>query len=261
MDRITKSVFTNVRSYVNKKKEKYILSKYGLKKCEDMPIHFIYMVETLKAYNITFDSLIDIGAFKGWFTLVMNSLIKIDKSICIEPNKKYIQDIIEINNKYNVNVVNVALSDCPGEVTYKDHPEHPQMNSIVEINKSLMSEKFQFCDVDLFTESKVDVKTLDQITDDKIFGNPPEHNYFIKIDTQGNELNILKAGQKVLERTNGILIEYMFTNPYYANYSFNDLVDYLYISNFVCKGALNIERASSHEISAVDFLFIKNKEK
>ena len=55
----------------------------------------------------------------------------------------------------------------------------------------------------------------------------PNPKFILKIDTQGNELNVLRQGQKVLECTEMCLIEFMFFSPYKTNYTFDDLVTFM----------------------------------
>ena len=84
-----------------------------------------------------------------------------------------------------------------------------------------------------------------------------KHSLFIKIDTQGNELNVLKHSIQTLKYTKVLLIEFMFLNPYKNDFSFFDLISFLNKHDFICKGALTIFKRPSKKISGVDFLFVK----
>lgn len=86
-----------------------------------------------------------------------------------------------------------------------------------------------------------------------------QKTFFIKIDTRGNELNILKKGIEVRESTNGLLIEFMFTTPYETDFNFYELISFLNKDGFECKGALTIRKRPSKKVSAVDFFFVRSK--
>jgi hypothetical protein len=80
----------------------------------------------------------------------------------------------------------------------------------------------------------------------------------MKIDTQGTELEVLQGAGQVLQRTMGCLVEHIFASPYRRSYRFEDLVEWFSQREFACVGPLSVSRRRQHQISAVDFLFVKS---
>ena len=101
------------------------------------------------------------------------------------------------------------------------------------------------------------VSTIDDIIDKKYSGSEQGLKIFLKLDTQGNELNILKGALHTLPLINAVLLEHIFATPYKSKYDFNDLIGFMYETGFICNGALSIEYATTGEVSVVDFLFTK----
>ena len=85
------------------------------------------------------------------------------------------------------------------------------MNSIVESNIEVLNAEFPWDNPDLIDKNLVPTNTLDNY-----MKNLDTENYslFIKIDTQGNELNVLKHSVQTLKLTKVLLIEFMFLSPY-----------------------------------------------
>jgi FkbM family methyltransferase len=252
---IKNSIYYRLKSLLKKEELKNIASKYniGFVKIKDSSFSDIESMETIINYLKNTNILIDIGAHKGLFTKTANSFFPFDKTICFEPNKVLHNTIKENNSNINLIIENMALSDKEGKATFHLHQDS-SMNSIEESNPAVLKSEFPWDNPDLIKKMMVTTKTLDNY-----FKNPDFKNnlFFIKIDTQGNELNVLKHGIQVLKKTKVLLIEYMFLSPYKNESSFSDLIYFLNEHNFICKGALTIFKRPSKKISGVDFLFIK----
>ena len=218
-----------------------------------LPIELIETMETIKNYQCNANILMDIGAHIGLFSKAANAVFSFDKTICFEPNKE-MKGIIESNNKKNnIIVENIALSNKEGQATFYLHQDD-SMNSLVESENEILKDEFPWDNPDLLKKTTVNTITLDKYIEKNSLIN---ETFFIKIDTQGNELNVLKNGINALRQTEICLIEYMFTTPYKSDFSFYELLELMSKSNFDCKGALTISKRASKKISAVDFLFVK----
>ena len=153
-------------------------------------------------------------------------------------------------------IENVALSEKDGEVTFYLH-EDETMNSIVEADEEVLKGEFPYDNPEKMRKTTVNTTTLDKAVQALNF---TDKTFFLKIDTQGNELNVLNYGTQVLKQTEICFIEYMFLSPYKNNFSFQDLVGFMDAHQFDCQGALSILKRPSKKVSAVDFLFVKRKE-
>lgn len=210
--------------------------------------------QSIHFYIPKIDCLIDVGAHKGMFSNAFTSLIDTKQIISVEPNKKLINHILENNKGVKVTIESVGLSNKEGEFSYFEH-EDPTMNSIVESDKKVLKEKFPYDNPDKLIETKIPVSTLNMLA--KKSSLNPNDTVFLKIDTQGNELDILKGSEEVLPQIKGCLVEHMFVDAYHSNYSFKDLIDFMASKGFVLAGVPAIIKRQTAELSSADFLFIK----
>lgn len=252
---IKKSIYYRSKSFVEKEDYKNLLKKNSINVIDgnNLSKEIIETLETVKNYINNSNVLIDIGTHKGLFSKAADLFFNFEKIICIEPNEGMNKLIKNNINSDKLLLKNVALSDQKGEISFFLH-EDSSMNSIVESNHEILKNEFPYDNPDKIEEIKVKTDTLDNVINESKLDS---HKYFIKIDTQGNELNVLKNGISTLKNTEVCLIEYMFFSPYESNYDFYDLVHFMKENDFVCLGALTIFKRPSKKISGVDFLFVK----
>ena len=252
---IKKSIYYRLKSILNniELKDIALRNNIDLVKIKDSSFSDIESMETICNYLTNTNILIDIGAYKGLFSKTANSFFPFERTICFEPNKLLIDVIKKNNSNSNVIIENIALSDKEGTATFHLHQDS-SMNSIVESNIEVLNAEFPWDNPDLLDKNLVPTNTLDNY-----MKNLDTENYslFIKIDTQGNELNVLKHSIQTLKLTKVLLIEFMFLSPYKNDFAFFDLISFLNNHDFTCKGALNIFKRPSKKISGVDFLFVK----
>jgi len=252
---IKKSIYYRLKSILKKIELKDIAfrNNIDLNNIKESSFSDIESMETISNYLTKTNVLIDIGAHKGLFSKTANSFFSFDKTICFEPNKLLIDVIKKNNSNINLIIENIALSDKEGTATFHLH-EDSSMNSIIESNIDVLKSEFPWDNPDLLGKNLVPTKTLDNYM--KNFDSKNQ-SLFIKIDTQGNELNLLKHSVQTLKITKVLLIEFMFLNPYKNDFSFFDLISFLNMHDFICMGALTIFKRPSKKISGVDFLFVK----
>ena len=184
---------------------------------------------------------------------VGKSFFKLKKTILFEPNVKLHNTIKQHLKGCDFEISNFALSDKLETVEYHLH-EDDSMNSLVDVDKDSLKKEFPTDNPDKLSIVKTRTQTLDNYAKEN---NLLDKKIFIKIDTQGNELNILKYGHEVLKVTDGVLMEFMFTTPYRTDYSFEDVIRFIDDHGFSCKAAMNVLKRPSKKISGVYFLFIK----
>jgi FkbM family methyltransferase len=253
---IRQIIYNKAKNIVSNADKEAIAHKHNLTDLGGLSMELLHTFQSIAAFRKESSILIDIGAHKGFFTKAANQFLPIEKSYCIEPNIALNKEIIKNNPHVNIEVVNLALSEKSGLSAYYLH-EDSAMNSIVETDNELLKEKFPWDNPDKLQKTEVSTMSLDMFVES--LNLPKGLPLFIKIDTQGNELNILRHGTAALSLTEICVIEHMFLNPYKSTYTFLELIAFMAENNFDCKGALTISKRPSHEISAVDFLFVKNK--
>lgn len=145
---------------------------------------FIEFIKNRRFYK-NIDSVIDVGSHQGFFSLGLSSISK--KLICIEPfieNFKYLKENIGINNLTNVECINAFVSS----------------KSEKNMNFDLSS-LYRFNNTNIY-EFEVNAICLDDLFDEI------EYNSFIKIDAEGEEMQILKGCKKlILEKNPNFSIE------------------------------------------------------
>lgn len=253
---LKKSLYHRAKKFIDKEDLTNALEKNKLpSNFIDIPLELIDNMETIKNFMQNSNILLDIGCHKGLFSKTANAFFKFDKTICFEPNSSLHAEIKHNNSGNSFIIEDVALSDREGQVEFYLHQDN-SMNSIVEAQSDILESEFPWDNPKLMTKNIVNTTTLDNYVLKNALSDAV---FFLKIDTQGNELNILKEGIKTLKQTEICLIEFMFTTPYKSDFCFYNLIKFMEENQFDCKGALSISKRPSKKISAVDFLFVKKK--
>jgi FkbM family methyltransferase len=199
--------------------------------------------------------LVDIGAHRGCFARASDLVLGFERIVCIEPDSELMDDLNANVPKHKTTVRQLALSEVEGTADLFIH-EDRSMNSLLEADVNVLRTKFPTYRHDSICRREVKTTTLDSLLGQE--GLLDGRGLFLKLDTQGNELSILQAGKHTLKSTHACLVEFMFCTPYRQDYQFHHLIDFLHGVGLNCRGALQIIRRPSHEISGVDFLFARD---
>ncbi len=166
-----------------------------------------FILDRIKSeYTFT---IVDIGAMGG-IAKKWNSLSGFVKIIAFEPDER---EFNKLKSGGNVTYFNCALYDKSQDLRFYITKSRGK-SSIYEPNITLLS---QFEDVERYYIEKKEtipsekVRTLDSIIEDNSITDVD----FLKLDTQGSELNILKGGEKLtIPKVFGIQIEVEFIEMY-----------------------------------------------
>ena len=144
----------------------------------------------LKSNKIDLEVVYDIGAFKGeWTNLVSKTSLKNSKFYLFEANIENEEFLKKTNHNYYLEVLSNEIKEV-------------KFFSKVHEGDSYYLEKTNFYE-EKIKPKVIKTTTLNEIQ--KKEGIPlPD---FIKIDTQGSELDILVGGNKILEKCKIILLE------------------------------------------------------
>lgn len=139
------------------------------------------------------DSIIfDIGANKGWYTILFGKIANKGIIYAFEPVKaafKELQTNVCINNLNNVKFYNLAISNYVGQGEMKIPYNH---SPLAYLQKVSINSKKNTCKV----------ITIDQfMSEEKV-----KHVDFIKIDAEGSEYDILCGAKKLLMLDNAPII-------------------------------------------------------
>jgi FkbM family methyltransferase len=171
------------------------------------------------AYPLT---LIDVGAMGG-FPKKWRPVSRDIRVIAFEPDSR---EFAKLRSDGSIKYLNCALNDKSEELKMFITRRHgnsslfkPNQQRLREFNDA---ERFEVVDVITLPAGKV--KTLDQIAGE----NQLIDADFIKIDTQGTELRILRGGQnKVIPRVFGAEIEVEFMQMYEDQPLFREIDAYM----------------------------------
>ena len=150
-------------------------------------------------------SYLDIGVCKGHaIPFILEQLPSLQKIEMIEANEMHRRDLEKVSEEYNIPFYIEVLSDEIKEVKF--YLDGKGESSTGPGNSYYLEDTRHYIDAPY--EIRI-TNTLDNIYDE---------NYsfdLIKMDTQGSELDIIKGGSKLVQRSKGIILE---ENKYQYNF-------------------------------------------
>jgi len=144
-----------------------------------------------KISNLPIKSILDIGAQIGNFTLMCKKIWPNSSIVAVEANKNCESYLKSLNIEYHLEV----LSDFVKDVDFYTH-----LGSEIHTGNSYYKENTKFFTPGQYTILKKRTTTLDILFKDRVFD-------FIKIDTQGSEIDIIKGGLNICKLAKYILME------------------------------------------------------
>ena len=213
----------------------------------------IKILNILKQFNIKI-KYYDIGA-SGGLQPRANNFIEVLNPIFIEPDTSAFSQLEE----KGYNAINCSLWNEEKEKLFKITNKQ-EVSSIYTPNYQLLN---KYKDSDRFNikkEIKMNSTTLDNIIEKN------NESFFMKIDTQGSEYEILKGGKNVINNAIGCEIEIEFKELYLNQPLFNEVNQFLLSNNFILMDFLRLgkwERDNFRnfgEIMFVDALYLKSPE-
>ena len=153
-------------------------------------------------------TVIDIGAHTGDTMLPMSSLCKSGTILCIEPNS-FVREILTINaelNKANSNIIIanevVTISNVDSILLF-DHNNNNCNGGIIDHTLSQESINKQLS----HAKNSIDCRglTLESICKKYLTDDQINNIAFIKIDTEGHDKSIIRAGKQFLDKYRPVL--------------------------------------------------------
>tara|TARA_Y100000361_G_scaffold118134_1_gene109422 strand:- start:11153 stop:12805 length:1653 start_codon:yes stop_codon:yes gene_type:complete len=193
----------------------------------------------IKNLGYEFKNILDIGAYKGDWTKIMKTVFPNSSYTLIEPNKH--AEIIELEqNDPNVSLFHNALSDKVDTAIW--YSQNSTGDSIFKERTAC----FDNCNTNSIQTTTLDILFLDKIKFD-----------FIKIDTQGAEINILKGGKQLIQNTDFILIELPFIGQYNENVP--DFISHIQFMDSIGFHPYDIleQHVIANVLIQVDILFVR----
>lgn len=185
------------------------------------------------------DHVIDVGANDGQYCDGLRRLARFDGPIdCVEPQPEC---VARLRSRGDVAVHQTALGSEPGELEFQLYRDS-KLSSLHRFNSTGVRVWADPATAEVVETVKVPVTTLDSLLDDIQLGD----RVWIKIDTQGHDLEVLHGLQRHLGKVVGIQSEIAFT-PLYEGAP----EAWTHLEAFAAKG---FRLASLHPITRIDAL-------
>jgi FkbM family methyltransferase len=253
LERLKRSIFVRVRHAMKTEAFGLLSHELDVSGMGDVALDTLEVIATIKSYlDCRGQLLVDVGAHKGLFAKPAMQALGFERFIAFEPNQALHPFLRNNTKNLDGEVRGVGLGDAVGKFQLHVHAD-PSMSSLLRSDNAVLRREFDYYDPDATTTVEVDVSTLD--SELKVIIDA-DKRFFLKVDTQGNELDVLRGGTSSLRKCIGILLEHMFVTPYEGQPVFCDLISFLEAHGFHCVAVLEIKRKKSHRITGVDFLFM-----
>lgn len=212
----------------------------GLSKRTNIGLMFSLLSGILKS-DCTF---IDIGAYVGEFAESMLMYFPSTKGILIEPTKSSFEILKnKFDNKSNIDIINCALHSEKRRINFYSTQDSAQNSILLFDSKSIQ-----------FQESEIETDTLDNLF---INSKNYERIDLVKIDTQGNDLNVLRGGIDTIKKYRpAILTEIIFVPLYKNQGDYFEQIEFMKGLNYKLSGIYDIHFHESGYLAFADFLFL-----
>lgn len=193
--------------------------------------------------------LLDIGAYRGDFTQFMLSESHIQNAFLFEPNLDnytVLETTFQKNNK--IKLINQAVGNTRSTLTFYCNNDLAT-GSILQYNDT----------DDQNNPSTKKCSSVEQITIDDYLENThsSERISFIKIDTQGYDLNVLKGAVNTIQKHQPWLIVELIYIPLYHNQaSPASIMTWANEQNYSLAGLFNVHNSADGWLAFADGVFI-----
>lgn len=205
--------------------------------------------------KLDLDSIIDIGANEGQFLESALEAFPGKPVCCFEPLEEAANKLQEKTRSISgVRIKRLALGNHNGKITI-NHCGFSPSSSILEMKK-LHKEAFPFT-ASMKSKEEIRIARLDDIMVDM----PEFKRPFIKIDTQGYEMEIMNGGIQTLARSPVIMLEVSYAILYEKQPLFREIYDRLTSLGFGYGGNIDqlLDPRDLRPLQA-DAIFIKNEQ-
>jgi FkbM family methyltransferase len=170
--------------------------------------------------------IVDVGA-SGGIDPRWSKTTEFYKGILFEPDPREF-DVLKKNSDNNLIVINSALSDSNKEIEFHLCKKQ-EVSSVYPPNFNFLN---KFADSERFNVEKIIHINADTL-DNQLKKEGIDEVDFIKIDTQGYELSILKGCSSYLENVVGLEVEVEFEPVYIGQPLFSEVDNYVKENGFI----------------------------
>ena len=195
-------------------------------------------------------TLVDVGAYKGHFTLGLEALCKVKAGVLIEPNKMLAQGLRENDALSRFRIEECALADFDGDIEMHFFPGALDMSSALDLDRSSL--ELVERSGDEVQKRICPARQLDTILADF----SADSIDLLKIDVQGLEHLVLKGAACTLARTKAVYTEVSFRALYEGSSVFHEIYTAMMDSGFMMRAIETGYWSSAGELLQGDVLFV-----
>lgn len=197
-------------------------------------------------------SVVDVGANRGQFTLLMAGLFPDARILAFEPLIEPFRKLLDVTAKHHkVRAFNAAIgptrTTMPMNVSKRD-----DSSSLLPISTA---QETIFPNTGHARVDQVRVAPLGDFMDDMDLARPS----LLKIDVQGFELEVLKGSADCLDAFDAVYVEASFVQLYNGQPFASDIIDYLHQRDFRLRGIYNLSQMRDGRAVQADFLFYRRQ--
>ncbi|WP_316824785.1 FkbM family methyltransferase [Pedobacter miscanthi] len=198
-------------------------------------------LQSLKKLGFSPNYVLEIGAYEGNWAIEFNQIFPDSKIMMIEGQLQKQEILLQRKKQLPNSEVKIALLGAE--------------NKSVEFNiYETASSVFKEDNETGASIQEIELQLLDDILSPTAFYKPD----FIKIDTQGFELEILKQAAKTLQFTKAVLLEVSFLNIYKGAPLAAEIIAFMEKNNFVIYDICSLmRRPYDKALFQSDFLFLQ----
>lgn len=208
-------------------------------------------------------TIIDVGAHKGQTIDFFKKIFPKSKIFAFEPSETYKFLLKKYKTDKNIKLSNFAIDKKKGKRKFYYHKFKSKntsgLSGFYKINKQskdhirLKSSERNKILKEINFSHLVSCISLDDIFKKKI------NIDLLKIDTQGNELNVLKGSKKLLKNVKFIKLELMLYDYYEKSYSISEIELFLKRLNFKIFNILEVnQNPVNYKTDWIEVLFFNN---
>lgn len=187
-------------------------------------------------------TVIDVGANKGQFAYLANSLWPQARIVSFEPLPRPRDRLASLMGK-RITIHDCALGETEGAATIHI-ASREDSSSLLPLGRQ--SELFQMREVGVI---KVPVRRLDDVMTESL-----SRPALLKVDVQGFEYEVLKGASRLLEQIDWVYVEASFIELYHGQRLAVDVVELLAVHGFQEVGRYN-ELEDAGKVVQADILF------
>lgn len=196
-------------------------------------------------------SLVDVGANRGEFAASVHAHCGLKSAVLIEPQPDLAALLATQFHGVPVKIANAAVSNAPGRARF-NVLEADSCSSLLPI---LPDAGFSSREIDTRVKAQydVDVFTLDEVLTRLEWSGVVD---LLKIDTQGNELQVIDGATRTLSMVRFLWIEVSFRQLYEGDALFSTVHERLSRLGFRLYSLHEVFRGANRELLQADALFL-----